>query len=208
MQTIDSFKTALSQGGARANQFQVNLSFPTAVASGTAAIQGNFLCTAASLPASTIENISVPYRGKIVNFAGERVFEPWSVTIINENDFNIRSAFERWMDYINSNAAVQGALYPGGYVGGGYQVNMNVTQLDRNNNPLIDYIFHDAYPVNVSEIALNYGDGATIEEFTVQFAYNFWVNKNTNGTGQSGLLGVNGNVSTPIGNIPIPGIGF
>ena len=195
MANINDFKVHLSDGGARANQFQVNLNFPNITDGIVAATQGKFLCNAASLPGSSIENISVPYRGKIVNFAGERIFEPWSVTIINETSFSIRSAFERWVDVINHNQNIGGRTKPARY-----QVQMQVTQLGRNGEPLMEYEFHDAYPVNIGEIALNYGDGATLEEFTVQFAYNYWVTKNT-GAG-AGNIGVNVGIDLgPFGTI-------
>lgn len=194
MTSINDFKAHLSQGGARANQFVVTLNFPNITDGIIAATQGQFLCTASSLPGSTIENIPVPYRGKMVNFAGERTFDNWSVTILNETSFSIRSAFESWLDVINHNSTIGGRLNPASY-----QVQMQVTQLDRNGAPLLSYQFHDAYPVNISEIALSFADGASIEEFQVQFAYNYWTNKNT--SGGSGI-GINASINAgPFGTL-------
>ena len=196
MANINDFKTHLSTGGARANQFQVSLNFPNITDGIVAATQGRFLCNAASLPSSTIGNIEVPYRGKIVNVAGERTFDNWSVTVINENSFSIRSAFERWMDVINHNSTLGGRIDPNRY-----QVQMQVTQLDRNGTPLMTYEFHDAYPINIGAIALSYGDSNAIEEFTVDFQYNYWINNNTNGGTGIGLnVGIN---AGPFGTIAL-----
>ena len=196
MANINDFKTHLSTGGARANQFQVSLNFPNITDGIVAATQGRFLCNAASLPGSTIGNIEVPYRGKIVNVAGERTFDNWNVTVINENSFNIRSAFERWMDVINHNSTLGGRLDPSRY-----QVQMQVTQLDRNGTPLMTYEFHDAYPINIGDIALSYGDSNAIEEFTVAFQYNYWINNNTQGGAGIGVnVGIN---AGPFGTIAL-----
>ena len=199
MANINDFKTHLSTGGARANQFVVTLNFPNVTDGIIAATQGQFLCSAASLPGSLVENIAVPYRGKMVNFAGERTFNPWQVTVINENNFNIRSAFESWFNAINNNAAIAGRINPSSY-----QVQMQVTQLDRNSSPLQTYEFHDAYPIDMGDIALSYADGGAIEEFTVNFQYNYWTNRNAGGTGAFGISGaVN---AGPFGTVALPGI--
>ena len=93
MANISDFKAQLIGGGARANQFQVQLTFPSFVSAGAAVgINAQFLCKAAQLPASTVENMPIYYRGRQVNFAGERTFAPWSVTIYNDTTFTIRNA--------------------------------------------------------------------------------------------------------------------
>ena len=94
MANIDSFKANLLGGGARANQFFVQLSFPQYVAAGPAlSAKGQFVCKGAQLPASTIDNTPVNFRGRQVNLAGERTFENWQVTVYNDTNFNIRNAF-------------------------------------------------------------------------------------------------------------------
>lgn len=164
---VDQFKAALVGGGARANQFFVALSFPSYVTlGGVAAAQGSFLVNATTLPGSIITNTPVQYRGRQVNLAGERIFNPWSVQVLNDVSFNIRNAFERWMAGINDLQNNNGRTNPRDY-----QANITVTQLDRNNNPLKIYTLHSAYPTNLGDIALNYGSNDVVEEYPVEFTF-------------------------------------
>ena len=175
MARIADFKAQLAGGGTRANQFKVFVTFPDYVLRGAlAGFQTQFLCNAAALPASTVENIPVLYRGRPVNFAGERSFNPWTITVYNEVDFNIRNAFEEWVNGTSNNAATNGYTQP--LV---YQRDMWCQQLDRNGAVLKTYKFNDAYPVEVSEISLGYDQGTAIETFNVTFQYNFWVSNTT-----------------------------
>lgn len=164
---VDQFKAAMLGGGARANQFFVGLSFPGYVTAGAAAAaQGAFLCSATSLPGSTVAPTIVQYRGREVKFSGERTFAPWTITVMNDASFAIRNAMEQWMDGFNGLVNNNGRTNPRDY-----QTNIAVTQLDRNNNPLKFYTLHSAFPVEVSEIALAYGDNDTIETYTVTFQF-------------------------------------
>jgi len=166
--SISDFKAQMKQGGARANQFQVTLTFPGIASPGDATRQASFLCEAASLPASTIGNVPLLYRGKPVNFAGEREFAPWTVTIINDGSFLIRNAFERWGNAVANYDNTRGRLNPLDY-----QTQLTVDQLDRNEKKLKSYIFYDAYPTEVAAIQLSY-ETATIEKFDVTFQYNYF----------------------------------
>lgn len=168
MPTISDFKAQLRQGGARSNQFTVELTFPAIAGAGEAARAASFLCNATSLPAVTVENINLPYRGRPVNFAGERSFAAWSITVINDGDFLIRNAFERWSDGIANFDATNGLVNPGDY-----QTDMRVLQLDRNGSTLKTYKFYDAYPVELGQIALSY-DNQNIQTFDVTFQYNYY----------------------------------
>ena len=164
---VDQFKAALVGGGARANQFFVALSFPTYVTLGAAATaQAAFLVNAATLPGSIVNPTIVPYRGREVKLAGERVFQPWTITVLNDVSFNIRNQLERWMAGMNDLQNNSGRTNPRDY-----QANLTVTQLDRNNNPLKVYTLHSAFPVDLGDIQLNYGDNDTIESYTVTFQY-------------------------------------
>jgi hypothetical protein len=197
MADISAFKANLALGGARANQFYVQLQFPASVGAGPIIGQkGQFLCKGAQLPASTIDNTPVQYRGRQVNFAGERTFAPWTITILNDNDFALRNAFEAWMNSINNNQTNTGTIIPNQY-----QVDMQVYQLDRNGNAVKEYKFIDAYPTEVSAIELNFDTNNQIEEFTVTLQYNYWTSQSTAG---NGAFGVGVTVNTPIGNLPLP----
>ena len=194
MANIADFKSQMIGGGARPNQFRVELTFPSFVALGPVAGQrAQFLCKAAQLPASTLENISVLFKGRPVNFAGERTFQPWTVTIYNDTTFGIRNALEQWQNGIQNYDSTLGMTNPTEY-----QVDMSVHQLDRSGAIIKTYKFVDAYPVNISAIGLDYEQQNAIEQFDVEFQYNFFT---TGGT--SGGFGVNVSIDTPVGSIPI-----
>lgn len=197
MANIADFKAQLTGGGARANQFRVELSFPSFVTLGAVAgVQSQFLCNAAQLPSSTIEPISVLYRGRPVNFAGERTFQPWTVSIYNDTNFNIRNALEQWSNGIQNNGATTGITNPLNY-----QVDLAVHQLDRNGATVKTYKFIDAFPTEVGDIQLGYDQGNAIEMFNVTFLYNYWTS-NTSTEAGSGFS-LSGTVNTPVGSFPL-----
>jgi hypothetical protein len=195
MANIADFKAQMIGGGARPNQFRVELTFPTFVTLGVIAGQrAQFLCRAASLPASTIETISIPYRGRPVNFAGERSFQPWTVSIYNDTTFNIRNALEQWQSGIQQYNTTNGRTNPTDY-----QVDLSVHQLDRNGASIKTYKFTDAFPTNIGAITLDYEQQNAIEQFDVEFVYNFF----TSNEGAGANFGVNASINTPIGSFPV-----
>lgn len=197
MANIADFKAQMLGGGARANQFRVELSFPGYVALGVVAGQrAQFLCKAAQLPGSTIETVPVQYRGRAVNFAGERSFAPWGIQVYNDTSFNIRNAFEQWQSGIQNHGSTNGRVNPRDY-----QVDLNVHQLDRNGAIIKSYKFVDAFPTVIGPIALDYDSVNTIEVFDVEFVFNYFTSNTT-----EGAAGVNVNVSvdTPVGSFPLP----
>ena len=173
--TISQFKSQLIGGGARPNLFEVEL---TTLPAGIAWPSDNFryMCKAAQLPESTIANIDIPFRGRIFKVAGDRTIEPWSITIINDEDFRIRKAMEEWVDFIAKLENNLGATDPNAYM-----VNAKVFQLGRGSTPssknnagdrnavLREYEFIDIFPTSVSSIDLSYDSSDTIEEFVVDF---------------------------------------
>ena len=197
MANISDFKSQLIGGGARSNQFRAYLHFPTYVSVG--ALEGaraQFLCKAASLPGSTIADVPVQYRGREVHFAGERTFQPWTVTIYNDVTFGLRNAFESWQSGIQRYAATEGKTNPSDY-----QVELEIHQLDRNGSILKVYKFSDAYPINIAPIQLDFETPNQIETFDVEFQYNYFTsNTGTDTDGSS--FGVNVSVDTPVGTIP------
>ena len=174
--TISNFKSALIGGGARPNLFEVEL---TTLPAGIEWPADNFryMCKASQLPASVIANIDIPFRGRIFKVAGDRTIEPWSITVINDEDFRIRNAMEQWMELIAKLDTNLGATLPESYM-----TNATVYQLGRGsakssttsdgetNAVLKQYEFIDIFPINVSAIDLSYDSSDTIEEFTVDFA--------------------------------------
>lgn len=171
MSTISAFKAQLQGGGARPNQFRVDLNFPAFIGSAGSAA-GNaaqFLCVASSLPASNVTDVTIAYRGRPVYLAGERVFQNWAVSVLNDTNFLIRNALEKWSNGIANYTTTNGILRPSDY-----QVDLSVYQLDRNDNVLKTYRFFDAFPTSIGGINLSYGSNNEIETYEVQFAFNYF----------------------------------
>ena len=169
MPTINEFKSRLIGGGARANQFKVTLPFPGYAAVGGETSDLAFLCTATGLPGQTVGNVPVPFRGRILNIAGDRTFENWTITVLNDTDFKLYRAFERWMNGINNMTDNEGIANPADY-----QVDGFVDQLDRNGSTLKSYTYRGLYPTNLANIPLSYGTNDAIETFDVTFAYQYF----------------------------------
>ena len=182
--SIQDFKSTLIGGGARPNLFEVILpnTFPGASEEGYDTEQFSVLCKAAQLPASNIASIDVPFRGRVFKVAGDRTFDTWTVTVINDTDFNIRSAMERWMQTIGQYADGSGATDPADY-----QIDAVVKQFSRlpsttGNNVATgqgldvakQYRFYGLFPTNISAIDVSYDNTDTIEEFTVEFQVQYW----------------------------------
>ena len=163
LRTISDFKSKLTGGGARANLFEVVLTFPDLVQPATDVLdKSRFLVKAARLPASNISPIDVAFRGRILKIAGDRTFDSWSITVINDTDFAIRSAFENWMNTINRLSDNTGVVNPADY-----QADCYVYQLDRDGQALRSYRFFDTFPTQVGPIELSY-ESTGIQEFTVE----------------------------------------
>lgn len=169
---IEDFKSKLRGGGARPNLFKATVNFP-GYAGGDVELT-SFLCKTAQLPASVIANLDVPFRGRQLKIAGDRTFEPWTVTIINDTDFSIRNAMERWMNGINAHSANTGLTNPVDY-----QADLVVEQLDKDSSILKTYNFRGCFPTNVSAIDVSYETNDAIEEFTVEFQVQYWESATT-----------------------------
>lgn len=169
LRKITDFKSKLTGGGARANLFEVVMSFPDAAQPGSVVLDKiRFLAKAANLPASNVANIEVPFRGRVLKIAGDRTFDTWTITVINDTDFSIRSAFENWMNKMNRVSDNTGLTNPADY-----QSDAFVYQLDRNGGTLRQYHFYDVFPTQVTPIELSY-DAQGIEEFQVELQVQWW----------------------------------
>ena len=164
---VDDFKSKLRGGGARPNLFKATINFP-AYAEGDAELT-SFLCETAVLPGSTMGTILVPFRGRQLKIAGDRTFAEWTVSIINDTDFNIRNAMERWMNGINAHSANTGLTSPIAY-----EADLKVEQLDRSGASVKEYIFRGSYPTDLSPIEVSYTANDEIERFTVTFNYQYF----------------------------------
>ena len=177
LRKITDFKSKLTGGGARANLFEVVLQFPDAAQPSSDVLdKSRFLVKGANLPASNVAPIEVPFRGRVLKIAGDRTFDSWTVTVLNDTDFSIRSAFERWMNTINRVSDNTGLVDPALY-----QADAYVYQLDRDGSTLRSYRFYDVFPTQVAPIDLSYDAGNAIQEFTVEMQVQWW--EATKGTG-------------------------
>jgi len=184
--TIDRFKSRLSGGIARPNLFEVVLTFPDDVVDPSVndlESKARFLVKGAALPASIITPISVPFRGRQLKIAGDRTFDVWTVTVLNDTDFAIRSSFERWMNSIAKVSDNSGNTNPVDY-----QTDAIVHQLGRApvsggagaqesavDQPILrSYQFHGVWPTNISAITLSYDSTDAIEEFDVELQVQWW----------------------------------
>jgi len=174
MANINDFKAKLAGGGARNNQFKVTMPFPGYAQVGGEIEDLAFLCTATSIPAMTIGSINVPFRGRQIKIAGDRTFAAWSVTVLNDTNFKLRNAFERWQNGINNMTDGEGLTNPVDY-----QVDVFVDQLDRNGNTLKSYTLRGAYPTELASIPLNYETNDAIEDFDVTFQYQYFETNTT-----------------------------
>ena len=171
IKTISDFKSTLTGGGARSNLFEVELSFPSNAPINdvdTVIEKSRFLVKSAALPASQVTPLPVAFRGRILNVAGDRTFESWTITVINDTDFKIRTAFEQWMNYINNVASNRGETNPTNY-----QADARVFQLDRNGDVLRYYIMYELFPTAVRRMELA-DDADSIQEFTVEMQVLYW----------------------------------
>jgi len=183
LRKITDFKSKLTGGGARPNLFEVELAFPSSVnVAGLNDIlqKARFLVKAAQLPASNVTPIEVPFRGRTLKIAGDRTFDTWTVTVINDTDFAIRSAFEKWMNTINRVSDNTGLTNPALY-----QADAFVYQLDRSGETLRQYHFYDVFPTQVTPIELSY-DAQGIQEFQVELQVQWWEAVRGNGAAAGG----------------------
>ena len=164
---VDDFKAKLKGGGARPNLFRATVNFP--VYAGGDVELTSFMCKAAQLPASIMNVIEVPFRGRQLKIAGDRTFEVWSPTVINDTGFEVRNALERWMNGMNGHSANTGITNPVAY-----QADLLVEQLDKDGSVIKTYKFRGCFPTNLSAIELSYDTVDTLEEFTVEFQVQYW----------------------------------
>jgi len=190
--TLDTFKSKMLGGGVRPNFFEVELKFPAlAIDDNDVSDKVRFLVKGANLPASNIAPISVPFRGRELKIAGERTFDTWTVTVINDSNFTLRDAFEKWMNIINKVSDNAGEVDPTIY-----QQEAYVHQLGRapitnqsaapaqsgSTIPILrSYHFHGVFPTQVAPIELSYDQNNVIEEFAVEMQVQWWEALNENG---------------------------
>ena len=197
--TLRDFKSKLAGGGASPNLFEASInSFPTAISEAwdnSSEAEGGafkFLCKSTALPASNLGSIEIPFRGRTLKVAGDRTFDDWTVTIINDEDFRLRTAFERWSNVMSQLDDATGGTNPTSYMTDAF-----IQQLGRgpevgaasnnggNSSILRSYKFFDVFPVTVGEIALSYDTTDALEEFDVTFRYQYFTVGSSGDSGAS-----------------------
>lgn len=193
---VANFRSQMVGDGARPNLFSCTIPDLTVNVNGETGseVAFNFMCRAAQLPGSTVNQVPVNYFGRELKFSGNRIFTEWTVTIINDEDFKIRNTFERWMSALNSHVGnLRSLVSPLTYQKDGY-----VTQYGKAGNVIKEYKFVGMFPIDVSPIELDWGANDAIEEFAVTFAYQWWESTNpaarattdTTQAGPSASLGI------------------
>jgi hypothetical protein len=161
MATIDQFKAQLIGGGPRANRFRVFIP--------RAGEKIEFLCTAAQIPSANINTLAVPFRGQVLKLAGDRTFEPWTVTIMNDVEFSSRTALEAWQEEIQGYGTSDGALNTDYLLSRAF-----VEQLHKDDSVLARYEFMNMFPQNIAAIELSTEEATAIETFQVTFEFSHW----------------------------------
>ena len=181
--TIDDFKANVASDFARPNLFQVDLAFPSGIINNASLVNlGKFTVRAANLPSSQVGVIEVPFRGRVLKIAGDRTFEPWTITVQNDSNFALRNAFELWSSSIQAyNENFTSAAGLGDQDDStGYFSDMSVHQLARDvkdgEKPKVlkSYKFYNVFPSNIAAIDLDFGNNDAIEEFTVELQTQYW----------------------------------
>jgi len=170
---IDDFKSKLTGGGARSTLYKATINYPSFVG-GDVELTSFLIKASSGLPASNLEELPVPFRGRVLKMAGSRTFEDWTTMIINDTDFRIRNDLEKWSNAINEHSANTGLANPTDYM-----ADMIVEQLDNSGNPVKKYDFRGAYPTNIGAIELSYDEASAIEEFTVELNIQYWESNTT-----------------------------
>ena len=174
MANINDFKAKLSGGGARSNQYKVVMPFPGYAQVGGEIEDLAFLCQAAELPGMAIASIEVPFRGRAIKIAGDRSIADWNIKVINDTNFKLRNAFERWMNGINNMTDNEGLTNPVDY-----QVDAFVDQLDRNGNTIKSYTLRGVFPIALNAIPLDYTAKADLSETSVTLSFQYFESNTT-----------------------------
>ncbi len=183
---VSSFLSRVSQG-VRPNMFEVKIQFPDSVGADTDLTA--FMCKSAALPASNVGVIEVPFRGRTVKIAGDRTFDNWSATFINDKDFKARSYFEKWLNEINTHQANTANIIDPTQYGRTVIIKQLEKDASTAGDELRSYKLWYAFPTSASAIDLAYDSNDQIEEFSVEFQYSYWT---VGGTGDESIAGRSG----------------
>ena len=163
---IDTFKANLAGGGARANQFRVIFNRPPTLAGGLSILRSSFLIRTAQLPGSSVGEVVVPFRGRNLYLAGDREYETWTTTVLNDTDFMIRNAMEDWNNGMNNYQLGTGLTNVADYT-----ADLIVEQLDRDDTVIKSYVLRNCFPQAIGAIDLSYDTTTEVETFDITWRY-------------------------------------
>lgn len=191
---INSFiNNGLPYGGARPSQFSVSLSVPSGIGiSNVSVSKFKFVCRAAEIPDSVISPIEVGFFGRKIKVAGDRTFSDWSVTIMNDEDYSVRSLFETWSNAINRH--VSNVRDPS-LSAEQYKQDLEVIQYGKDGNEIRSYIIVGAFPTQIGPMALDWESQNQIQTFTVNFSYDYWVPNIETSSKNAGGLNIYGSAT-------------
>lgn len=171
---LQTFRAQLEYDGARPNQFQVIMPFPTAVIGGSVATEKmSFFCRTAQLPGETMGQVPVFYFGREIKVPGNKTFQDWTLTILNDEDFVIRTAFERWMGLLNSHRSnLRDIRFT--QANDGYATDATIIQWGKTGSKIRTYRMVGAWPMDLAPIDVDWSANDTIEEFTITLAFQWW----------------------------------
>ena len=170
---VVDFTTAIRSGGARTNLMWAKITSPT---TGMDNIF-SYLCKASNIPGSTITPIEVPYFGRNVKVAGEsREFAPLTTTVVNDEDAAIYKAMVKWFEKFNqAKGNVAEASLFNSRANYTATITLEMYKKEGGSNPDQDWVFHNAWPSNMSAIDLNWDSVNTIQEFTIDWQYDYYL---------------------------------
>jgi hypothetical protein len=169
---VQDFRSkALKYGGASPNLFEVDIKWPW-----TSTTRTNYNIKTTFLPASISTSTTVNYLGRVFKFAGERTYPQWTCTFLNDEDFKLRNALERWTDYITGHVKLGRTSTPktGDDEALNYQSSASLTQFSKNGNPIKQYTFSGLYPLTLTDIPVSWDTTNAVEEFTATFEYQYY----------------------------------
>ena len=163
---IDTFKANLAGGGARANQFKIIFNRPPTLAGGLDIAKTSFLVRTGQLPGSSVGEVVVPFRGRALYLAGDREYEPWTTTVLNDTDFMVRNAMENWANGMNDFEMGTGLTNVVDYT-----ADLRVEQLDRDDTVIKTYILRNCFPQAIGAIDLSFDTTTEVETFDITWRY-------------------------------------
>jgi hypothetical protein len=173
--TVQDFRSKLIKGGARQNLFAVFMTFPSYATPTTGNDQFSFMCKAASLPPEEVGVIPVPYFGRQIKVPGDRTFPEWNITVINDEDFDLRDAFERWSNAINGH--FNNRRNAQAFFASGYSVDVTILQYGKRGDVIKEYDMIGMWPSAITPQDLAWDANDQIEEFQVTMQYQWWVSR-------------------------------